>query len=158
VNVAKPLGESIVLELGDRTRIHGELVAVSESTVVLSAPDGLKTLPCSGVRRLTVLGYDLKAKRLAVWAPFATVCVGTLGWVVGRVLSGSDAWLFGVSPYVLVPASVAVGALASFTILRGDPRTSFAFPPVPADLELVRLYARYPEGLTPERLELLRHP
>jgi hypothetical protein len=151
VNVLKPTGEAASLNLANGAILHGELWSVSDSVLVFESACQILTVPLAEVRRVRVEGYDLRKERK--WAMLPPLVVYSAGLVLGvALIVGGYDWLAG--ELVLFSGAMIPATLCSFQ--TGDPKTDFRSPLKSKDIAALRLYCRYPQGLTEEQLAQLR--
>jgi hypothetical protein len=141
VRVLKASGETAILTLNNDTQYVGELITVTDTTLFFNYLGTIFQVPFSEVKNVYVKGYSLKGQKVG-----ATVLLmlidGTI--VVLGITSGNLWWSF------------AFGALIPLTLITfrtSDPKVDFSPSLTDNDLEQLRLYCRYPQGLAQEQWE-----
>ena len=134
-----PEGDVVVVSQRDGETVRGELLAVSDSALTVSSGTTLQDLPISAVRRVSVPAYGVAGAKKAV-------LIGTVAFFALYLLNPD-------------PAGIVFGVLGMggsiFEYSRSAKRARFNVPVSPAQMESLRLHARYPQGLTPaQRAEL----
>ena len=146
VKVLKPTGEAATLTLGNTSHAV-ELLAVSDSTIYVNNQNQIWRLPLSDVRKIHVQGYEISpAAKLIAIIPGLLIEGIVLG-AAGSVDEGG--WQF---------AAVAAMAGTVVASLTGNPKVNFSPPLKKEEVEMLRFYCRYPQGLNRAQWEtLLRH-
>jgi hypothetical protein len=146
VNVLKPEGETASIELYNSQAPVGEILAVSDSMLYFMYANKINVVDLSYVRKIFVHGYSISpgTKMLAAIPPLF------LEGLVMAVAFSEEAPAWG---YISIGAMV----LTIYGISTGNPKVSFSPPLKEKELKKLKLYCRYPQGLTLEQWnELLR--
>lgn len=104
----------------------GELIAVGADTIFVLAGGVLLSIPTAGIGELTVTGYD---------ANTGTVVASGVG---GILLSASHGFVAIFSAPIWLLSTIFAASAQSHLPEEKHP---------PASLELIRIYARFPQGL-----------
>lgn len=144
VQVLKPEGEKIKLTLRDSRMYEFEILAVSDSLLYLSDGRKLSLAPLSDVQNIRVHwdSIDAGSKVLGAIPPLILE-----GIVMGAAFH-TDQTGWGV-------ASIAAMGVTIFGFATANPKVNFSFPLEKDKLTKLRLYCRYPQGLTDEQWKLL---
>jgi len=146
VNVNKPQGDRAGVELRQGPLGAVELLGVDDTFLYFDQSALLCRARLADVARVNVAGYSLKTDRAAS----AVLLIG-YGGLMTAALAAS------MTVVALLPA--AWTAATGYFVLTGDRdlRTDFRSPFEPQDREQLRLYCRYPQGLTQDQWrELVR--
>jgi hypothetical protein len=140
--VLKSKGSRADVYLIDSKVRNVELLALQDS-VLLCAADTLLEIPIASVKslRLKIASHDWIAAVIG-WQVIPTVL-----WFA--TVKGSDANKIG-------DIAIGVTALTCALLEFSGPRLTFDQPWLANDVETLRLYMRYPQGLTNEQIALLR--
>jgi hypothetical protein len=128
----------VILESG--TRLSGELIEATASGLLIGAPTGFERTDLSQVGRVRVRQHDLTDGKALTW-----VSIGALASGLGMALACSqveDTSCGGVFPAVALSFGL-IGGLFALGI------TSSGWREVPVDAEMLRAYARFPQGAPP---------
>jgi len=135
VNVLKPEGETVRLELKNNLKYDGELFAVNDTALFFGSQAKLYEVPLSNVENVYVHGYSLRKRKML--------------WSIPPMLFFSMPFWLGLNEHYLV-----AGSLEALTILSWfieDPKVSFSPPLKNKDFDKLRLYCRYSQELTHEK-------
>lgn len=147
VNVLKPFGESASLRHID-ARYRGELIAVNDSMLVLEYNAKLYAVPLSEAKHVYIHDYSLKNIKTVPMVLVTGINIVLLGHEIASEDGGPPGIIiFGLLTY-----------LGANSISSGDPKVDFSPPLGEKDLKKLKLYSRYPQGLTQQQWrELLQH-
>jgi len=140
VNVLKPVGENATLEVDIDNSYRCELISVCNSNMIYSIEGILYKIPTSEIAHVYVHDYDLK--KLKIQGSIPNLAMWSIPYFVERDLS---VWL----------TSFAIQGLIVLSYFIEDPKVHFSPPFREKDMEALRLYCRYPRGLTEEQWTLL---
>jgi hypothetical protein len=144
--LTKPEGDPIDLRLRDRAeRTRVELLAVTDSTLIVESGGRLAEADLDAVDDLRVQGYQTSKASKAL-TMLMIVMTEALLWE-----DLSDAWFDRPTRTLLV----AWTAVTGFLMFTGDPQTRFAPPFHPKEADRLKLFCRYPQGLTPAQWQTL---
>ena len=153
--VLQPAGDRAEVAIRNRPTFFGELLAVSDSTVLFKIESATASaLPqekiisvrVDDLQSITITGYSNKSWVTPVLL-FEVVPAVLLAAAAGS--EGGEAG--GVLLVFSIPPALTLIAFAAST----PPAPKFEQPFTPAQLESLKKYARFPQGLTPEQLEQL---
>ena len=140
VHVLKPEGETATIELHNFQSHVGEILAVSDSVVYVRFFNKITVIDLSYVKKIFIHGYRISpgSKVAAAIPPLLLE-----GLVMSVAFSeDADAWGY---------LSMGAMVLTIYGFSTGDPQTSFSPPLKKNNIEKLKLYCRYPQGLTPEQ-------
>jgi hypothetical protein len=142
VNILKPQGENVSFRLTDGQNITGELLTVDDS-VIFNGSDGLLYKIQKGkISNIHLFDYSLQKKKMVSMIPTILVS-GGLAILGFHWDSPAQRVILGASALLQIAA-----------IFSGDPKVNFSSP----FLDKLKLYCRYPQGLTEEQWEdILRY-
>jgi hypothetical protein len=147
LEVAQSSGERVTVSRGG-VQYEAELLEVSDSALYLLSQGGVLQVPIDEVSAIEVLGFSLQKAKLVpalTVAGFEVIAIAAyLGSDYEFKDPGFPIFMFGFPP-----------VLAAFAYFTGDPEVSFSPPFDANDLEKLRLYSRYPQGLTPDQRQRL---
>lgn len=141
VNTMKPLGEDCLVTTEKNIETAGELLMADNSEVVLLCGRRLERFPLEDVRRVYIRKFSLQKEKTAAFVP-----VIIFDLIVGIPLLKERA----AASIFLYHAGLSFGA-----IKLSNPKVTFKKPFSAKNLEQLKLYARYPQGLSPEQREEL---
>lgn len=150
VQVIQPKGERGTITCGEKS-FEAELLEVSDSAFYLLHQGKLFLVPHNEVSSIEIHGYSLKKAKLVPALTVAGIEVIAIAAALGSDVELKDGafsfYLFGFPPI-----------LAAFAYFTGDPEVNFSPPFEASAREKLRLYSRYPQGLSSDRRrQLLRH-
>jgi len=123
-----------------RDRIPGELLAADDSCLYLRAGRRVFRVPYSGIDRVSIPGYSNAGSKF-----FGNAIPGAILLVLGYSLFRS-----GESRNTIPVLALAGMFVLNITAtLSNNPQVDFRPPWPQAELDRLRLFARYPAGLTP---------
>jgi hypothetical protein len=140
VPVPPILGRSTELTLEDGSRLRGELIAATGTGLMLGQPDGHQTTELERVQRVRIRRHDFSGRKVLAW-----VGIGALASGLGMGIACSQVE---DNPC----GDVAVGVAASFGLIGGLFGAGIAgsgWQELPVDAEVLRAYARFPQGPPP---------
>jgi hypothetical protein len=141
VDVLKPTGDQATVTLRDSTKHRVELLGVSDSVLYVVEGGAISSLRLSDVQNVYIHGYRISERQR------------TLGAIPVLLLQGIAAY----SAFVATEGSFGAGLFASGSLIctalgfatgAGEPDISFSHPFDENRLQKLRLYSRYPQGLT----------
>lgn len=140
VNVLKPEGEKATLTLPNLAVLEIEILAISDSLLYVTNGKKIIIAHLSDVRSVHIHGYRVPraSKVLAAIPPVL------FEGIVMLTALGVDQPVWGMIAMITIG-----GTIYGFT--SGDPKVNFSFPLEINELEKLRLYCRYPQGLTNEQ-------
>jgi hypothetical protein len=146
VNVLKSQGENASIQLTDGQNLKGELLMI-DNEVIFNGSDGtLYQINNKKIRNIHIFDYSLQKEKIISLMPL--VLINSIIAVAG--FKGDD------SEHKI--AIVILSILPIPTFFFGDPKVDFNPPFKDKDLNKLKLYCRYPKGLTDEqRDEILRY-
>ncbi len=145
VQTDKPWGEQARVWLKDGTVHDGELLAVT-ATSLLFADQGSRAvsdIPLTSIKRVHVRDYSQMGLRVAGMVP--TVLVYS---AAAAVLATVGSW------WSLIPILAASGSV--WTFLADDPKVRFGPDFDSQTIVALRVYCRYPYGLTDEQQAIIK--
>lgn len=134
----KPLGEDCLVKTGDYLESAGELLYADNSRVLLLRDRKLVQFKLKDVNEVYVRKFSLQKEKTAGFVP-AIIIDLMVGIPLMRHSTGAGAIFLG-------HAVLSVAA-----IKLSNPQVSFKHPFTAKKIEKLRLYARYPQGLSPEQ-------
>lgn len=141
VKFLKPHGENISIKFIDGGKLKGELLALDDDMLFCESDGLLYKIKEENVSKIYVADYSLKNKKIITMLPPMLVC-GMFA-IIG--FTGDDPEhkvILGIAALLPIP-----------TFFFGDPKVDFSTPFEGDDLEKLKLYSRYPQGLTEEQWE-----
>lgn len=146
VNFLKPQGEKISIRFADGQNITGELLTIHDS-VIFTESDGLMyKIQREKISNIYVFDYSLQKEKIITLIP--TILISS--WLAIKGFHGDNRdqrLLLGVS------ASLQIAS-----IFFGDPKVNFSHPFNDKNLDKLKLYCRYPQGLTEKQwIEVLSY-
>lgn len=146
VRLVNPLGDRAEVFMRDYSFVayDVELLALTDSSLIVECRGRLSQIALSKLSSVQVQGYNtpVLSKTLSLFTPVlfeviifsAANSVHQNGWVVASVFAMvATVWL----------------------MYTGDPKSHFGMPLKPGETESLRLYCRYPQGLTPAQCRSL---
>jgi hypothetical protein len=146
-------GRQVELRLGGGTahQLKGELLAVDRDSAWVLSKNQVVSVPMASVYSATVRRHGLTAEKGLIWGLAVGVGAG-LGLTIACSSVDDTSGCGGV-----LPASALLGlAFGGLGALSLGPSSRWRFQPVVA--ESLARYARFPQGLPPGVLELLKGP
>jgi len=135
VNVLKPEGETVRLELKNNLKCDGELLAINDTALFLGSRAKLYEVPLSNVENVYVRGYSLRKSKML--------------WSIPPMLFYGIPFFKGIKEAWLMAGSFEALTILSWFI--GDPKVSFSPPLKNKDFDKLQLYCRYSQGLSVEK-------
>jgi len=136
VNVLKPNGETANLKLINSYIYECELLAVSDSSLFCKYQDKLYIVPFTNIQRVHICGYSLRPKKIIAMVPLILIDIG-----MASANSRENEKIQKLCWAALVPITV-------FAFLYNEPEVNFSPIFDKNDLEKLKLYCQYPQGLT----------
>jgi hypothetical protein len=135
----KTHGESATINMKNGDRMDAELLALRDSTLIIM-DDGVQTIPLNNIGSLNLAGIDRAD-----------------GWVVPFIIfNGIPAlFLFAASPIFSIPYAVLTG-FELWSFIASTPQKNYSWPLSKESTENLRLYTRFPYGVTQEQLDMLQ--
>jgi len=147
VKVRKPLGDRATLKLRNLEKHKVELLAISDSLLYVTDDKEISIAHFSDIRNVYIHGYRVHPGLKVLTAIPALLLEATVMIVALDV--GQNGW-------GLVSVIAMAGTIDGFA--TGDPKVYFSFPAKNEEIEKLKLYCRYPQGLTDEQWErMLQH-
>ncbi|UCC41292.1 MAG: hypothetical protein JSV96_07680 [Candidatus Aminicenantes bacterium] len=145
VRVSKPYGERFDITMKNLVGYEGELLAVSKSQLYFKDGDSLYLVSLSEVKKVHIRDYQIKSgiKTLAV--------IPSLIIEFAVFLAAVNAE--GGTPWALLSAASIPATVLGFT--KSGAKVTFSPPLKEDEIKTLRLYCRYPQGLTEEQWSLL---
>ena len=145
VKVLKPTGEIVTLTLKNASGYDAELLSISDSTIYLMHQNQIGRIALLDVKKIHVVqGYEISpAAKLIAVIPSIFI-EGVIVRAAG--IADERGWQLAAG------VAMAGTALASLT---GNPRVNFSPPLKKKEVEMLRLYCRYPQGLSRDQWETL---
>ncbi|MCX5801400.1 MAG: hypothetical protein NTX17_08445 [Candidatus Eisenbacteria bacterium] len=141
VDVLKPTGEQTTITLSDSTQHDVELLAVSDSALYVVEGETIGLARLSDIRRVYVQGYLIPRSDRALGAIPIVLFQGVVACLAfAEEIEGLGIGIMATVPIILTLTAFATGA--------GEPDVSFSSPFDESRLRKLRLYSRYPQGLT----------
>jgi hypothetical protein len=149
VEVNKPWGESAKVWMSDGTEREGELLSVASTSLLMADAQrpGVSEIPWSNVECVRIKDYSQMGLRVAGMVPTCLAYTFTAIAMVASLSSTANALSF-------IPMLAAGGTV--WTFLAGDPKVQFGPTFDGRTISALRVYCRYPFGLTEEQLAQLR--
>lgn len=144
VKVTKPYGESAIITLKNTAELRGELLAISDNLLYYHMSNKLYVTRIVDINEIFILEYTNRQsyKACAVVPSLAVEgCVAAVAFDVGQPL-----WGF---------ISILTMPLTIWSTSGGNPQVKFEFPLKEKNMKKLRLYCRYPQGLTDKQWEEL---
>ena len=156
INYLSPKGDNTEVQLTDNSIVKGELLMVSDSEICVVVGSPIKSItknvkyelhiiPVQRIQKLKIKGYSNK-KWIGSTVAFQLVPVLLLGLAAGSVNPDNTLGVMGISS---VPALLSLGFLAAGT----PPDPGIKYPITSDQLNSIRKYAHFPQGLTANELE-----
>jgi len=144
----KQWGEQARVWLTDDSVRDGELLAVTSTSLLFAdrAVRMVSDIPLTSIERVRVQDYSQMGLRVAGMVP--TVVAYAVTAIV--MVTSQSAWAKGLS---VLPMLAAGGSAWAF--LAGDPKVSFGPDFDGRTVTAMRVYCRYPYGLTDEQRALI---
>jgi len=139
VKVLKSHGENISIVFMDKGKYEGELLAIDDDMLFYESDGLLYKIKQENVAKIYVADYSLKNKKIATMLP--TMLSSGLLAIIG--FKGDD------PEHKVVLVIAALLPIPAFFL--GDPKVNFSTPFESDDLKKLKLYSRYPPGLTEEQ-------
>lgn len=144
VKVTKPYGETAIITLQNTEKLKGELLAISDTLLYYYMPNKLYITRIVDIKEIFILEYtnrqSLKVGALLPSLPIEG-CVAAVAFDVNQPTWGL--------------ISLLTMAVTVLSITGGNPQVDFERPIKESDMEKLRLYCRYPQGLTDKQWEEL---
>jgi hypothetical protein len=134
------LGRQTEVTLDSGAQLRGELIEADATSLLLGAPTGFESTELADVVRVRVRQHDFTGGKVLTW-----VGIGALASGLGMTLACSqvdDTSCGGVFPVVALSFGLIGG-------LFGAGITSSGWREIPVDSEMLRAYARFPQGVPP---------
>lgn len=142
VEVMKPLGDECWVRMTDGGEFTGELLEADTAQVIILTGRRVVKADLKDVQHIYIRKYSLEKEKVA-------------GFVPGIILDV----IIGVSLSSWSPEAGLIffghGVLSIIAIKISNPKVSFRKPFKSDEIEHLKLYARYPQGLTAERWEYI---
>jgi hypothetical protein len=141
VKVTKPEGETATIGLGIGYHYFdhkGELLALDDSSLFFKYEERLYKFPLSDISKVYVHGYSLESVKVPAM-------IGLLLIDIMVVTGETD------DENILNPIYGGSAILTPIIFLSGDAKVNFKPPFKDDDLQKIKLYCRYPQGLTQEQ-------
>ncbi len=138
--VLRPEGTTAEITGADGTTYVAELLAFQDSSL-FCLKEGVKQVSLRNVNKITLKRVD----RYLGWAPTVLICEGIPSIVMLTSLEDKGPGF----------VAAAITIMTWFLLDTGTPQVEFSRPLSPGDIDRLRLYARYPQGLTAEHFQLL---
>jgi len=142
VNIMKPLGEDCLVKTDDRRETAGELLTADSTEVILLRDRKLIKVELDDIYEIYVRKFSLQKEKTAGFVP-AIIIDLMVGIPLMRHSTGAGAIFLGHA------------ALSVAAIKLSNPQVSFKQPFSADKLKQLKLYARYPQGLSSEQWEEL---
>lgn len=140
VDVLKPGGDTGAVFFKNSYKHKVEMLAVSESNLYLRDEDQIITVPLSDVKKIYIHDYRISpALKIFGSMPFLLVDFAVMG-----VAFSVDEPAWGVAAGLTMVGTVVL-------LFVEDPSVVFLAPFEKDELEKLRLYCRYPQGLNEEQ-------
>jgi hypothetical protein len=149
VDVLKPSGEQATVTLCDMTKHKVELLVVSDSVLHVVEGGRISFVNLSDVQNVYVHGYRISGPQMMLGAIPVLFLEGMVAY-----LTFSEGWFqwCGLFSVILIPLTIH-----SYAKGAGEPEVSFSSPFDETEVRKLKLYVRYPQGLTDQqRNRLLR--
>jgi hypothetical protein len=144
------LGDPVILTTSNASTYSGELIGVTDTSILLLHENGLYQVSHHQLDKISVQGYTIGTpKYLQMLTLMLTdAAVGVV--ILGTTKEGSDQWIndTGVFFLLMVP-------LTAVAYVTSDPKTEFYCPLEREDIEQLKLCSRYPEGLSVDQQQRL---
>jgi len=146
VDMLKPQGENVSIQLTDGQNLKGELLMIDKEIIFNGSDGTLYKIKNEKIRTIHISDYSLQKEKIITLIPLVLVN----GIIAIAGFKGDDPehnFVIGVLTILPIP-----------TFFFGDPKVDFRPPFKEKDLEKLKLYSRYPQGLTIEQQEeILRY-
>ena len=144
VRVLKPEGETAKLTLRDFSKHQVEFLAISDSTVYVKERNRICAASLSDVNNIYISGYEINPG-LKILSAIPPLCLEGIVMMVA----------FDVDQVGWGAISGLVMAVTFYAYVAGNPKVSFSPPLEEHELEELRLYSRFPQGLSDEQWKIL---
>ena len=144
VNVLKPSGETATVTFRNSSKYQVEVLAISDSTIYVREESRIGTIRLSSVKKVRIHGYRT-SPGLKTLSAIPALLIETI------VLSAAKS--VGQTGWVVISGLTIAGTVYAFS--TGDPKVDFSAPLKESDVENLRLYCRYPQGLSDGQWSLL---
>ncbi len=143
VKVMKPYGEKIDIELNSGDKYEGELYAINEESLFLLYQSKIYKVNFLDLKSIYVNDYSVWDKKAIVMLPSIFI-----NGVLAASIIKDKSPVWNIVGYVLLPLTI-------YAFLTGDPLVDF-YPPIDnEEIDKLKLYCRYPQGLSINKLKHL---
>ncbi len=146
VNVRKLEGETATITLKSTAKFGIEILSVLDFQVYSKYQNKIYITPLSDVRKIYIHGYHNIS--ISILKGVLAIPSLAIGGVVGVVALHVDQPGWSVVSFFSMAATVALFAI-------GDVKAGFSAPFHDIKLETLKLYCRYPQGLTEDQWRML---
>ena len=148
VKVTKPYGETAIITLRNTEKLKGELLAISDTLLYYYMPNKLYITRIVDIKKIFILEYtNRRSLKMCAIIPSLAIegCVAVVAFSVDQSCWG----------YI----SIVTMVVTALSITGGNPQVDFELPVKENDegndMEKLRLYCRYPQGLSDKQWEEL---
>jgi len=147
VKVDQPTGGNATIVDREYDEFNAEILSLDSTYLYFQLENSLYQMDLKKIRKITVLGYSLKSEKVAALFPLMLLDV------LLATAAYSDDLLF---ENWVGNLAVAHATASLVSIFLGNPKVTFKPPLKEQDSNKLRLYCRYPQGLSEEQwLEIL---
>jgi len=144
VKFLKPEGDDVSVARSDKRKYNGELISVNENELYLKYDSKFYKTELASVSGIYVKNYSLRTKKIITLMPSIAI---------SSILAFSPEFSDGDNLPIIIMAMSSLTTIAALFV--GDPDVNFPIPSHDKDLNKLKLYCRYPQGLTEEQKRLI---